>query len=187
MEVDTGRKPVPRLWATSDVCIFLEDRQAAIEYAKDQLVKAQERQKRFYVRDRTNTTFNIIDFVYVRAKLLNKDFRTPYYDITKDPTKNKLFLDGSFPIAKRIGTNSYKLVLPATLRLHDVFNVDQLKLSLGYPPEFFGRPVRRAAPVLFDDQGYRIYVIAALLKKRRHRGHIQYLVKWADLPDSENS
>ncbi|POM78410.1 Putative retroelement [Phytophthora palmivora] len=189
MEVDTGRKPVPRLRATSDVCIFLEDRQAAIEYAKDQLAKAQEGQKRFYDRNRTNTTFNITDFVYVRANLLNKDFGTPDYDITKGPTKNK-FLPrwvGPFPIAKRIGTNSYKLVLPQTLRSHDVFNVDQLKLSLGCPPEFFGRPVRRTAPVLFDDQGHRIYVIAALLKKRRHRGHIQYLVKWADLPDSENS
>ncbi|GMF15633.1 unnamed protein product [Phytophthora fragariaefolia] len=189
MEIDTGRRPLPRIWAVSDSCLFLEDRQAAIDYAKDQLSKAQARQKRYYDKHRTHTMFELSDFVYVRAKLLNKAFSTPDYDISKDSTKNKLLPRwvGPFPIAKRIGENSYKLVLPPALKSHDVFNVDQLKLSIGCPPEFVGRPVRRAAPVLYDDQGNRIYVIAALLQKRRRRGRVQYLVQWADLPDTENS
>ncbi|POM64508.1 Polyprotein [Phytophthora palmivora] len=189
MEVDTGRRPIPRIWAASNSCLFLEDRQAAIDYAKDQLSKAQARQKRYYDKHRNHTTFELSDFVYVRAKLLNKTFSTPDYDISKDTTKNKLQPRwvGPFPIAKRIGENSYQLVLPPALKSHDVFNVDQLKLSIGCPPEFVGRPVRRAAPVLYDDQGNRIYVIAALLQKRRRQGRVQYLVMWADLPDTENS
>ncbi|ETP27292.1 hypothetical protein F441_00185, partial [Phytophthora nicotianae CJ01A1] len=162
---------------------------AVVNYAKEQLNKAQERQKRFYDQHRKVVKFKVSDFVYVRAKLLNKNISTPDYDITKDPTKNKLLPRwiGPFPIFKRVGENAYKLALPPILRAHDVFNVDQLKLSIGCPPEYIGRPIRRAAPVLFDGEGNRIYIIAALLKKRHHRRRLQYLVKWSDLPESENS
>ncbi|POM66443.1 Putative Transposase [Phytophthora palmivora] len=142
------------------------DRQAAIDYTKGQLSKAQARQKRYYDKHRNHTTFELSDFVY--NKFLPRWV-------------------GPFPIAKRIGGNSYELALPPALKSHDVFNVDQLKLSIGYPPAFVGRPALRAAPVLYDDQGNRIYVIAALLQKRCRRGRVQYLVKWADLPDTENS
>ncbi|POM64423.1 Retrotransposable element, partial [Phytophthora palmivora] len=133
------------------------NRQAAIDYAKDQLSKAQARQKRYYNKHRNHTTFELSDFVYVRAKLLNKASSATDYDISKDTTKNKLLPRwvGPFPIAKRV--------------------------------EFVRRPVRRAAPVLYDNQGNRIYVIAALLQQRRRRDRVQYLVKWADLSDTENS
>ncbi|POM60893.1 Reverse transcriptase-RNase H-integrase [Phytophthora palmivora] len=189
MLLDTGRPPLTRLWVTQSQNEFIADRQEAIRCAKEQLAKAQLRQKRFYDRHRVETSFDVSDFVYVRANLLNKTISTPDYDISQDPNKNKLLPRWiePFPIAKRIGSNAYKLVLPAVLRSHDVFNVDQLKLSVGCPPEFVGRPIRRAAPVIYDDEGHRIYVVAALLQKRRYRGRVQYLVKWADLPDSENS
>ncbi|KAG3004759.1 hypothetical protein PC120_g18352 [Phytophthora cactorum] len=154
MEIDTGRRPLPRLWVASDSCLFLEDHQAVIDYAKEQLAKAQERQKKSYDQHRKIVNFNISAFVYVRAKLLNKNFETPDCDFSKDPTKNKLLPHwvGPFPIAQRVG-----------------------------------HPVRRAAPVLYAEQGHRIYVIATLIKKRRHRRRLQCLVKWADLPESENS
>lgn len=180
MEIDTGRRrPFPRLWVASDPSNFLSERQAVVAYAKEQLEKAQARQKRFYDQNRVEISFKTSNFVYVRANLLNESLSNADYDISKDPTKNKLLPRwvGLFPIAKRIGENAYKLVLPAVIRAHDVFNVDQLKLSINCPPEFIGRPVRRAAPVLYDDQGNRIYVIAALLNKRRRRGRVQYLVK----------
>lgn len=91
MEVDTGRRPIPRLWATSDPSVFLSEGQQIVEYAKEQLHKAQKRQKRFYDQGRLEVSFKESDFVYVRAKLLNKSMDNDDYDITKDPTKNKLF------------------------------------------------------------------------------------------------
>ncbi|KAG6956124.1 hypothetical protein JG687_00010796 [Phytophthora cactorum] len=113
MEIDTGRRPLPRLWVASDSCLFLEDHQAVIDYAKEQLAKAQERQKKSYDQHRKIVNFNISAFVYVRAKLLNKNFETPDCDFSKDPTKNKLLPHwvGPFPIAQRVGAYAYKLVL----------------------------------------------------------------------------
>ncbi|GMF29168.1 unnamed protein product [Phytophthora fragariaefolia] len=117
------------LHSASNACLFLEDRPPAIDYAKDQLSKAQARQKRYYDKHRSHTTFKLSDFVYVRERMPNKAFSTPEYDISIDSTKNKLlprWVD-PFPTTKRIGENSYKLILPCTLKSHDVFKVDQLK------------------------------------------------------------
>ncbi|OWZ20062.1 Retrovirus Polyprotein [Phytophthora megakarya] len=98
---------------------------------------------------------------------LNKNLSSPDYDISQDPTKNKLLpcWIGPLPIAKRIGTNAYKLVLPT----------------------FVGRPIRRVALVIYDNQIQQANVVAVQPKKRRSRGRTQYLVKWADLPESPNS
>ncbi|OWZ06736.1 Retroelement [Phytophthora megakarya] len=182
IEFDTGRQLPTRLWFIPSQNQFLADRQAAIVHAKEQLAKAEERQTKFYDRHRVDTRFTT-------SALLNKNLSSPDYDISQDPTKNKLLPRwiGPFPIAKGIGTNAYKLVLPTVLRSHKVFNVDQLKLFFGCPPEFVGHPIRRVAPVIYDNHGHQVYVVVALLKKQRSRERTQYLVKWADLPESQNS
>lgn len=190
MEVDTGRRPIPALWVVEDQASFVNTRSEANESARRHLVQAQERQRRYYDQGRRDVHFNVGDFVYVKARLLNANrMARPDYDPERDPTVNKLLPRwlGPFPIEKVLGPSTYRLVLPEVLRSHRSFNIDQIKLSVGCPPQFLGRPIRRAAPVLFDDNGNRIYVVAALLQRRRRRGRVQYLVQWADLPTSENS
>ncbi|GMF60569.1 unnamed protein product [Phytophthora fragariaefolia] len=88
---------------------------------------------------RLDVSFKEYEFAYVRAKLLNKSMVNADYDITKDPTKNKLLQHcvGPFAIVKRVND---KLLLPVVVRSHDAFNVDQLKLSVGCPPEFMVVP-----------------------------------------------
>lgn len=190
MEVETGRRPIPHVWISLEQSEFVRTRDEAVRMARAQLLKAQERQRRYYNRGRAEVHFQAGDFVFVKANLLNVNrLGRPDYDPARDPTVNKLLPKwlGPFPIEAVIGAANYKLTLPAVLRSHRTFNVDQLKKSFGCPPEFVGRPIRRTAPVLYDDQGQRIYVIAALLQKRRRRRRTQYLVQWADLPSSENS
>ncbi|KAF4029105.1 putative integrase catalytic domain-containing protein [Phytophthora infestans] len=154
MEVDTGRRPIPALWAASDQASFVSTRTEAMDAARRHLVQAQERQRRYYDRGRQDERFSEGDLVYVKARLLSINrMARPDYDPERDPTVNKLLPKwlGPFPVERVVGPLTYKLILPEILRSHRTFNVDQLKQSFGCPLEFMGRPIRCAAPVLFDE------------------------------------
>jgi len=92
---------------------------------------------------------------------------------------------GPFTITKQIGPVAYKLGLPASMRIHDVFHVD---LLMPYKEtEQYGTPYTR--PPLVIDQGEEEYEIEAIISDRsfgRNRKK-QYLVHWKGYPSSDDS
>ena len=48
-------------------------------------------------------------------------------------------------------------------------------------------PTHRPPPALLDEKGNLQFHVERLLKRRRHKGQYQYLVKWRGYPESENS
>src|SRR5260221_11356822 len=86
---------------------------------------------------------------------------------------------GPFLSAKNISPVAYKLRLPPSMKIHDVFHID---LLLPYKEtEAYGAPFTRPPPIIDSEEEYEVETI---LKARRHgRGHqLQYLVHWKGYP-----
>ncbi len=76
---------------------------------------------------------------------------------------------GPYRIAERVTREAWRLQLPASLRIHNVFYSSQLKAVEGLP--------RQRAPVLLEDESEE-YEVAAVLGRRLVRGQEQFLVRW---------
>ena len=96
---------------------------------------------------------------------------------TARPTKkmeDKWF--GPYEVLEKVGASAYRLNLPKTWgRIHSVFNEAILKPAV--EPEF---PSQKRPPppppVIVDEE--EEYEVEAILDSKRHRGRLQYLVKW---------
>ena len=91
---------------------------------------------------------------------------------------------GPFPITEKIGSVAYRLQLPPSMKIHNVFHID---LLLPYKEtEAYGTPFTRPPPIINSEEEYEI---EAILDARRHgRGRqLQYLVHWKGYPHSDDS
>jgi len=90
-----------------------------------------------------------------------------------------------FTIMKQIGPVAYKLELPSSMKIHDIFHVN---LLMPYKEtEQYGMPYTRPPPVI--DQGKEEYKINSIISDRsfgRNRKK-QYLVHWKGYPSSDDS
>jgi hypothetical protein len=92
---------------------------------------------------------------------------------------------GPFPIKQRISEVAYRLSLPASMKIHDVFHIDLLTPYAETPA--YGKPYLRPPPETIDgDEEYEVEDILMHRETGRHR-KLQYLVKWKGYPSSENS
>jgi hypothetical protein len=85
---------------------------------------------------------------------------------------------GPFSITSVVGTNAYRLALPPSWRIHDVFHVSQLKGVTGNPP--------RAEPIEID-QGEPEYEVQEIMGWRDVGGRRQFLVRWLGYSAYEDS
>ena len=121
--------------------------------------------------------FHVGDFVFVKRT----NFIPPA--MRDQPTRKlqpRYF--GPYPIVRKITETAYKVRLPANVRTHPVFHSSQLKLS----PDseiFPNRKHTRLDPIVHN--GDDKYWVDFLLRKRKFRNKIQYLVKWKSYPQSE--
>jgi hypothetical protein len=92
---------------------------------------------------------------------------------------------GPFQITERIGTVAYRLRLPESMKIHDVFHID---LLLPYKEtEAYGPAYTRPPPDLIEgEEEYEIESIRDTRLKGRGRRR-QYLVHWKGYPNSDDS
>ena len=81
---------------------------------------------------------------------------------------------GPFKITEKIGSRSFKLELPHTIKIHPVFHINLLEPYQQNPIE--GRPVENLPPVIIDEQ--EEYEVESIIDSRIHRNKLQYLVHW---------
>ncbi|XP_071728215.1 uncharacterized protein [Rutidosis leptorrhynchoides] len=96
---------------------------------KYHLTRAQDRMKCYADKKRTERSFVVGNWVYVKLQ--------PYRQLTlRGNTFNKLSQKyyGPFEVVKQVGQVAYQLQLPHNSRIHPVFHVSQLKLHNGSPP-----------------------------------------------------
>ena len=83
---------------------------------------------------------------------------------------------GPYPIAAKVGTNAYRLVLPKSMsRLHPVFHVSKLRPTV--EDTIPGRRPKPPPPPEIHDDGEH-YVVEEILDSRVHRGKLQFKVRW---------
>ncbi len=92
---------------------------------------------------------------------------------------------GPFTITEQIGPVAYRLELPLSMKVHNVFHVD---LLMPYKEtEQYGTPYTRPPPIIDqDEEEYKIESITSDRRFGRNRKK-QYLVHWKGYPLSDDS
>ena len=85
---------------------------------------------------------------------------------------------GPYAVVERIGTHAYRLRLPETMRIHDVFHASLLRPY--HPPTYPGQATIVPGPVEVDSEGEDQYEVANIINSRNNvrTGRLQYLVEW---------
>ena len=144
-----------------------KEAQALLEVSADRMKEAYDR----YVQEAP--TFERGDLVWLEATNIQR-------------TRTRKLADrrlGPYKVAERVSDKAYKLELPPTMRIHNVFNVDLLSPYL--PDEIPGRTQEPPEAIVVDDE--EEYEVGTILDSGRVRGKLYYLVRWKGFSPSEDS
>lgn len=153
----------------------LQKREKMIALLKHHLTRAQHRMSQLANRKRSDREFTSGDWVFLKLQPYRQASLRSHGSQKLSP---KYF--GPFMVVERIGMVSYKLQLPATAKIHDVFHVSQLKLC---PNPASITPTN--LPQYLPDLGLERHPEAMLERKFVQRGRAaatKVLVKWKGLP-----
>jgi transposase InsO family protein len=159
----------------------IENQQQVLQILKDNLTMAQNRMKQQADQHRSERSFEVGDWVFLRLQ--------PYKQMSLKQAKkdNKLSPKyyGPYKVLQKIGTMAYKLELPASSRVHPVFHVSCLKKVIGDKI-----PVQTILPEL-DEEGKIILEPEAItdtrIRQLRNRSISEYLIKWRKLPAEDST
>ncbi|XP_026428634.1 uncharacterized protein LOC113324530 [Papaver somniferum] len=157
--------------SVNDVDFNLRVRDHTLKLLKFHLQAAQARMKSHVDNHRTERSFAVNDWVFLRLQ--------PYRQSTvaiQSYSKISHRFFGPFKIIERIGEVAYKLELPAESRIHPVFHVSQLKLKLGSSIV--------AETVLPNVVDYEKWEPDAILErkmfKKDNKAGTKWLIQWKD-------
>jgi Chromo (CHRromatin Organisation MOdifier) domain len=153
-----------------------QDIQDTLMKAKKHMEAAQQRQKAFADRKRQDVSYPLGMEVLLSTKNIK----------LKSPGTRKLLPKwiGPFKIIKKVGAVAYKLELPESMKIHDVFHVSLLK-------EYHDDGSRQPAQPITLEDGSEEYVVEKVLlhRERRYGTKIrkEYLIKWEGCSPEHNS
>jgi hypothetical protein len=167
---------LPAVEADSPVAGVLQDRALQIETIKQHLTTAQNRMKIYADSKRSERVFQVGDKVllklqpYAQKTVVNRPYPKLAY---------KYF--GPFTVLERIGQVAYRLELPPSSQVHNVFHVSQIKdYRSDYSPVFAELP---KTPALDTEDTAPEKILDRRLVKRGHNALPQVLIKWTNLPE----
>ena len=154
------------------------------EIARAYLEKASARMKKWADQGRKPREFQVGDMVLV--KLNPEQFRAIR---TRDRRLVRRY-EGPLPVLAKVGKCSYKVDIPAWMKVHPVFHVSSLKPHQQDPEDSSRNHPARAA---VDFRPHKPKEVEEILAERTIGGQSardsrhQYLVKWKNLGDEETS
>lgn len=147
----------------------LEERENTLLILNFHLTRAQLRMKQHADKHRSERTFEIGDWVYVKLQ--------PYKQQSVVTCANQKIAPkyfGPYKVLDRHGTVAYRLELPETSQIHPVFPVSQLKKSVGVSTVSTQLP----SVVFEEEQRKPEYCLGHKMVKRGDRAAMMVLVKW---------
>lgn len=146
-----------------------------VQLLQQQLVRAQQRQKHQADKNRSERTFELGDFVYLKLQ--------PYVQTsvaTRACHKLSFRYFGPYQIIAKMGKVAYKLLLPDTT-VHPVIHVSQLKKVV--PPSF---QVSTDLPHSTTTDAFRfpVKILQRRLKPHGDRLVSEVLIQWSSWPTS---
>ncbi|WOG95777.1 hypothetical protein DCAR_0415105 [Daucus carota subsp. sativus] len=149
----------------------LVERENTIRVLKENLAKAQNRMVQLANKKRSERSFQVSDWVYLKLK--------PYrqHSVENRPhQKLAARYFGPYQVIKKIGNVAYTLDLPPTAKIHPTFHVSMLKRHHGPPPL---HPVVEAPPSWDDPtENSPLAVLEKRSIKRRNAAVVQWLIQW---------
>ena len=91
---------------------------------------------------------------------------------------------GPFKITNKFGNSAFQLDLPKTWKIHPVFN--EILLTPFIEAEFPSQK-KPSPPPPISVEGQEEFEVEEVLKSRKNRGKLEYLVKWKGYGNEENS
>jgi len=143
---------------------YAEQLQETHEKLKLNILEAQKHQTK-YAKGK-DVIFNVGDKVWLSTRHIKTSRLSKKLDYKRI---------GPYTVSKVINKNAYKLDLPITLRIHNVFHVSLLDK---YSPPVTGQLPEEPLPILAND-GNEEWEVERILDSRRRYRKIQYLVQWA--------
>lgn len=152
--------------------------------AKQNLLKAQERQAHYADQHRRELKLKVGDKVWLSTENI----------ALKQLTQTKKLLPkyiGPYSIIEAINDTAFKLALPASMRIHPVFHVSKLKPHVDGSAAFPHRPQPDRPPPDILPDGEEAYEVERIVAQRTRRigrsNRLEYLVKWLGYPEYEST
>jgi hypothetical protein len=153
----------------------------ALSTAKQHILKAQERQKKYADQHRRELTLQVGDRVLLSTQNLRER-------MTGAPKLLERFI-GPYKVKRIISSTAYELDLPESMRMHPVFHIHLLRPYVNSSAAFPDRvPYHaRPAPAVQSNETEPEWEVEAILNKRTRGRKVFYLVKWKGYPMEEAS
>jgi transposase InsO family protein len=136
----------------------------ALEKGRESIRKAQEKKERDVNAHRRPVDFGVKDKVWVTTK---------HWRSQRPSRKLGHQMEGPFEVLEQVG-NSFRLKLPASMRIHDVFSPDRLRRAANDPLP--GQANEQPAPIqITSDEEWEIQDILAV---KQVRGKLLYRASW---------
>jgi hypothetical protein len=148
-----------------------------LQQARTAMKAAQERQARYADQHRRDEEYQVGEKVWLSSTNV-----TTEAEKARPTTKLGPRFLGPFLITEKVSPVSYRLRLPAAMRVHDVFHVSALKQHHESPEEFGGRAPDRPPPATVDQEEYEVDKILARRTRNRRE---ELLVRWKGYDISE--
>jgi hypothetical protein len=176
-EVLYGRKPRSlglSFDAAAPVALsaWLQERSVMQNLIHQHLIRAQTRMKKQADKHRSERSFSVGDWVYMKLQ--------PYVQSSVLPRAHqklsyKFF--GPYRVANRVGSVAYRLELPNSSRIHPVVHVSQLKLAKG-----FSGSATSSLPDELPEFSIPLRILQTRGFAKGKRFVKQVLVQWSNLP-----
>lgn len=149
----------------------LQAREDTLRSLKSNLLKAQNGMKSHADKGRTDRSYVVGDWVYIKLR--------PYRQMSLKPhscQKLSAKFFGPFEIIAMVGVVAYTLTLPPTAKLHPTFHISQLKRKIGSQHASVTLPIVQsdAGPVLL----YPEKVLDRRMIQKNGRAVSQLLIQW---------
>jgi hypothetical protein len=150
---------------------FVEAQSTALILAQEAIADAQERQTKNADSRRRDHNYKVGDQV-----LLSTEDITAAADRNRPTKKLQARFIGPYTIVEQHSPVSFRLELPPSMKIHDVFHVDRFRPYSPSPEALGPRAPARPPPEIID--GEEEYEAEKILEHRNSKNRMEYLVKW---------